>query len=396
MIGDFCNANTGDRFAARVLADTDCQAFSMVERGYAALSQPGSAVSIALTGLMAIAVAFFGFRLLFGHGMVLRDATQLTIKIGIVLLIATSWEAWQAVAYHGLARAPTEVAGEMLRAIGAAPPLESLEKMLDDIGQASIGFRTRAGIASPLVGGPAAAAAVLSISAVLLTLFTVGIMVAARVTLAILLAIAPAMAGLILFNGTRGMAQGWLGAMAAAALAPLFVLLVAAIEFAVLAPMMSRLLEQQAARVFEVSSVMPIGLVTVVFGIATIFALKAGTRIGLGIRLPRERSSAAPAEERESETRTTIRDSRTEAVSQPTLRVAQALETIARRDASAPASPIGALRGGRASSSARDARGTRGTREAVEQPTNVFATRPRAARMRSAPRRSRAAARRDK
>jgi type IV secretion system protein VirB6 len=393
MIGDFCNADTGDRFAARVLADTDCQAFSLVERGYAALSQPGSAVSIALTGLMVIAVAFFGFRLLFGHGMVLRDATQLTVKIGIVLLIATSWESWQAVAYHGLARAPTEVAGEMLRAIGAPPPLESLEKMLDDIGQASIGFRTRAGIASPLVGGPAAAAAVLSISAVLLTLFTVGIMVAARVTLAILLAIAPAMAGLILFNGTRGMAQGWLGAMAAAALAPLFILLVAAVEFAVLAPMMSRLLQEQSARVFENSSVMPIGLVTVVFGIATIFALKAGTQIGLGVRLPGQRSAVAPAEERESESRTVIRDSRTEAVSQPTLRVAQALETIARRDASAPASPIGSLGAGRASSSARDARGTRQT---LEQPTNVFATRPRAARVRSAPRRSRAAARRDK
>lgn len=393
MTGSFCNTDTGGRFAAQLLADTDCQAFNLVERGYTALSQPGSAVATGLTGLMVIAVAVFGYRLLFGHGMVLRDATQLVIKLGIVLLIATSWESWQAVAYQGLARAPTEIASELLAAIGAAPPLDSLQRALDDIGQASIGYRSRAGIASPLVGGPAAAAAVLSISAVVLTLFSVGILVAARVALAILLAIAPAMAGLILFNGTRGMAQGWLGAMAAAALAPLFILLVAAIEFAVLAPMITRLLAEQAAGTFNNTSVMPIGLVTVVFGIATVFALKAGTRIGIGIRLPGQRA-AVPAEARESETRTSIEQRRAEAISQPSSRVAQALEVIARRDAASPATAGrgGAIGAGRAMSNARDAQGARAT---TEQTTNAFAARARPARMRSAPRRSRAAARRD-
>ena len=35
-----------DRFAARLLADTDCQAFGLIERGYAALAQPGGPVSL--------------------------------------------------------------------------------------------------------------------------------------------------------------------------------------------------------------------------------------------------------------------------------------------------------------------------------------------------------------
>ena len=87
----------------------------------------------------------------------------------------------------------------------------------------------------------------LNLSSVILTLSIVGLLVATQVVLAMLLAIAPAMAGLILFDGTRGMAQGWLGAMAAAALAPLFVLIVAAIEFAILTPMIARLLAEQAA-----------------------------------------------------------------------------------------------------------------------------------------------------
>ena len=392
MTGDFCTtAATTDRFAARLLADTDCQAFGLVERGYAALSQPGSTVSIALTALLVIAVALFGYRLLLGRGIVLRDAMDLTIKIGVVLLIATSWESWQALAYHGLARAPGEVAGEMLVAIGAPAPLESLQKALDSLTAAGIGYRTRAGIASPLVGGPAAAAAVLNISAILLTLATVGILVAARVVLAILLAIAPAMAGFILFDSTRGIAQSWLGAMASAAIAPLFVLLIAAIEFAILMPMIDRLLAEQAAGTFENSSVMPIGLVTIVFGFAMLAGVRAGGRIGRGIRLARR---AAPNAQPDGMTgRDEVRTREiisAEAQARP--RVAQALENIARRDAPVSSTRIQSIGSPRASSAARD---SGGSRQAPDGATQMFAPTARSSRLRTAPRRSRAAARRD-
>ncbi|MBA3667381.1 MAG: type IV secretion system protein [Sphingomonas sp.] len=387
----FCTAAASDRFAARLLADTDCQAFGMVERGYAALSQPGGTVSTALTGLMVIAVAFFGYRLLLGRGIALRDALDLTVKIGVVLLIATSWESWQALAYQGVAQAPTQVAGEMLTGIGSPPPLDSLQRTLDALANAAVGYRTRAGIASPLVGGPAAAAAVLNLSAIVLTLSTVGLLVAARVVQAILLAIAPAMAGFLLFNGTRGMAQGWIGAIVGAALAPLFVLLVAAVEFAVLTPMIERLLAEQASGVFENSSVMPIGLVAVVFVFAIAFALKAAARMGNGIRLA-QRRSADPAEREASAERISTDRQREVAAAQPALRIVQALEQIARRDAPRSTSQLRTIAGGRASGTARDSGGTAAPSSSATPPLpSLRAT----TRMRSAPRRSRAASRRD-
>lgn len=386
----FCAGPADGRFASRLLADTDCQAYGMIERGYAALSQPGGSVSTALTGLMVIAVAFFGYRLLLGRGIVLRDAMDLTIKLGVVLLIATSWEAWSALAYQGLAQAPTEVAGEMLVGIGSPPPLESLQRSLDGLANAAVGYRIRAGIASPLVGGPAAAAAVLNITAIILTLGTVGLLVAAKVVQAIMLAIAPAMAGFLLFDGTRGIVAGWLGAIAAAALAPLFVLLVASIEFAIMLPMLERLLAEQAAGTFENSSVMPIGLVAVVFAIATAFALKAAGRIGNGIRLARRRWS-----ERADTVRTTEATSRDDAgtpVRDSTARVVLALEQIARRDAPAATPRLRVIAGGRGSQTSRD--GDRGGSVAAPSAETIVAT-SRTIRMRSAPRRSRAAARRD-
>ena len=387
----FCAPSATDKFAARLLADTDCQAFGMVERGYAALSQPGGTVSTALTGLMVIAVAFFGYRLLLGRGVALRDALDLTVKLGVVLLVATSWELWQTLAYQGIAQAPTQIATEMLTGIGSPPPLDSLQHTLDALANAGVGYRTRAGIASPLVGGPAAAAAVLNLSAIVLTLSTVGLLVAARVVQAILLAIAPAMAGFLLFDGTRGMAQGWLGAIVGAALAPLFVLLVAALEFAILTPMTERLLAEQASGTFENTSVMPIGLVAVVFVFAIVFALRAAGRIGNGVRLAR-RNRGDPAQRDAAVDRAKLEQQREAAAVQPVLRIVQALEQAARRDGRASAPQLRTITGGRASSNARDSgTGTSSTSSGAAPLSTII----RPMRMRSAPRRSRAAARRD-
>ncbi|MEP7131398.1 MAG: type IV secretion system protein [Sphingomicrobium sp.] len=332
MIATFCNTSDADRFATRLLADTDCQTMSMVEHGYAALSQPGGSVSIALTGLMTISVAFLGYRLLLGRGMLLADAIGLTIKLGVVLLIASSWQSWEAIAYSGLARAPTQIAGDLLASIGASDPIHSLEQMLDQLAQAAVGYRMRAGIASPLVGGPPAAAAVLNMSAVFLTISIVGVLVAARVVLAVLLAIAPAMAGLILFDGTRRMAEGWLAAIAGAAIAPLFVLVLAAIEFALMTPMLARLLNEQATGVFENTSVMPIGLVTIVFGIATIFALRAAAQIAKGVRLPRFLGQAIIAGQNASESNRMPDQRMTPNSVSTTESVTRALDSMTRRE----------------------------------------------------------------
>ncbi len=399
MNGSFCTPSSADRFATRLLNDTDCQAFGLIERGYAALAQPGGTVSLALTGLMVIAVAFFGYRLLLGRGIILADAVGLTVKLGVVLLIATSWESWQVLAYNGLARGPGQVASELLVGIGAPPPLLSLERALEDLGNASVGYRSRAGIASPLVGGPAAAGAVLSIASVLMTLTTVGLLVATRVVLAILLAIAPAMAGFLLFDATRKVAQNWLGAMAAAALAPLFVFLVAAIEFAILAPMIRRLLAEQAAGRFETASVMPIGLVASVFAIAMVMAVRAGGRIGRGIVLARS-SRTAPVVATTTSTTVTDRLSERERQLMATgpaasPAVARVLEGIARRDQPQSATRIQSLGTTRASSTARDGR------DAVQATAGntVIQAGPLqrgSARSMASPRRSRAASRRDK
>ena len=336
MTPEACPAPDAPGLVAGLLADTDCQAFGLVERGYAALASPESATGATLTTLMVIAVAFFGYQLMLGRGLVLADLTRLAIRMGIVLLLATSWAMVQSVVYDTVARGPTRVAEELITAIDAPAPLAGIQGALDKIELASIGWRQRAGIASPLVGGPPTTAMTLNVSAFLLTMTTLGLLVVSRIVLALLLALTPVVAGFLLFDATRGLLEGWLRAMIAAALVPLGVLTLAAVELAIVTPMLDRILIQQAAGQFLENSVTPLGLVTIVFSIALLAALGVLRSIARGIRLPgripasaRDQPAAAMALRAARENPAQV-DRAVREATQPG--VVRALESLQRRD----------------------------------------------------------------
>ena len=391
MRADFCAPPIGDGLAARLLADTDCQSFGLVERGYTALSQPGGPVAALLTGLLVLAVAFFGYRLLLGRGLMLVDVVSLLIKIGVVLLLATSWEAWQAVAYDSFARAPVRIAAEMLTGLNATDPITGLQAALDGLENASVGYRTRAGIASPLVGGPAAAAMTLNVSGYFLTLSILGLLVVARILLALLLAITPLIAGFILFDATRGMAARWLAAMVTTAIVPMFVLVLAAVELSILNPMITRLLSEQAAERFENEAVTPIGLVTIIFALSMLAAVWAGSKIASGIRLP---GAAKPDPVQENIVRENVMNPNAVTEQQSSaVHIAQMLERAARREAEPAPAMAGAASFMQGSNSTST--GSRARRDASTLVETAFAPSSRRATLPRAQRRTRTSARRD-
>ena len=391
MRAGFCIAPEGDGLAARLLADTDCQSFGLVERGYTALSQPGGPVAALLTGLLVLAVAFFGYRLLLGRGLLLADVVSLTVKIGAVLLLATSWEAWQAVAYDSFARAPVRIAAEMLTGLNATDPITGLQAALDGLEEASVGYRTRAGIASPLVGGPAASAMTLTVSRYFLTLSILGLLVVARILLAMLLAITPLIAGFILFDATRGMAARWLAAMVTTAIVPIFVLVLAAVELSILNPMITRLLSEQALDRFENEAVTPIGLVTIIFALSMLAAVWAGSKIASGIRLP---GTAQPVPAQEHSMRENVMTPNTSAEQQSSaVHIAQMLERAARREAGPTPAMAGAASFIQAPNESSS--GSRARRDAGVTVETAFAQSSRRAALPRAQRRTRSSARRD-
>src|SRR3546814_1016853 len=99
-----------ESFAPSVLTFLDCQAQAIGAGGYAALAAPGSTASVLLTGMVTLLIALLGYRMLLGYTPTVREGVLTFVKIGLVLLLATSWPAYQILVYDIILRVPAELA----------------------------------------------------------------------------------------------------------------------------------------------------------------------------------------------------------------------------------------------------------------------------------------------
>ncbi len=287
----------------------DCGLRGVTDGAYSLLARPDSAVAMTLTALLTIYVAILGYRMMLGAApMRVGDLTVSALKIGLVVLMASQWGAYQTLVYDTLTQGPQQIAAAMMPALqsdGAmfrGNPFDGLQLAYDQLSRSAALYAGHGAgsTASILQGGPGFAAFALNSSALLLLLSTLGVTLAAKVALTLLLALAPVFAGLLLFDATRGVVEGWLRASIAFALAPMAAALLLAAELAVIGPVLGRLSQLEDAGRFD------LGPPTMVFTLVLVFAsvmaglVIAGGVIAKGLRLPVQTSSAARSPARES------------------------------------------------------------------------------------------------
>lgn len=236
---------SGEQFLASALAHVDCQSIAIGAYGHGALADPGSPVQLALNGMLVIFVALYGMRLLAGHAGGGRDVVTQIIKVGIVLTLATSWPAWRVIGHDLVIHGPGEIAG----AIGGAANLPGvrgdLAMRLGRADQALFALdQWGAGRLRGITEGDTfqfglARTAFLTGSLVPLALI--------RLLSGILLAIAPLMAGLMLFGATRALFAGWLRGLALCFLASVALAIVIGVELALLEPWLADALARRVA-----------------------------------------------------------------------------------------------------------------------------------------------------
>lgn len=279
------SVTTGNRFLAETLAHIDCQAQSIGAYGYGALSDPASGITIAITSLLTIFIAIFGYRLMLGEEMRAHGLVGDVLKVGIVLTLATSWPAWRTIGYDVAMKAPGEIATSIAGAAqlpgGSPTDLQSRLQAADDaiviltvygtgrttggltrsdtIGDRleSIALSDREGLAD---GRGAFLAGVLAPFALV------------RLGAGVLLALAPLMAGLLLFAGTRDVFFGWLRALGALALGSAALSIVQGVQLAILEPWLRDALALRTAQVLAPSAPTELSVITTVFMVVS-FAL---------------------------------------------------------------------------------------------------------------------------
>jgi type IV secretion system protein VirB6 len=293
-MANLCQAPpNGAGFLSGALNFIDCQTQTIGEIGYQALAEPGSAVSLALTALLTIFVAIFGIRLLLGRTPDFGEVIIAAIKVGIVLMLATSWAGYRTTVYDLVLKAPAELAASVGGASGlpgAAGGLTQRLQGVDDgilllIDSGSGRLDPAAAQPAEVAGAPPLARAPLSddislgLGRVIYLSTAIGALGLVRLAAGLLLALAPLFAGLLLFEATRSLFAGWARMLAALLLAAFSVSIILAVELAALEPWLAQVLALRAARV--VTPAAPIELL--VIGLA--FAVMAFGVIAVSFRL---------------------------------------------------------------------------------------------------------------
>jgi type IV secretion system protein VirB6 len=288
------------QLVAGLIGSVDCKVHGLAEAGYAALAASGSPVATLLTVLMTLYIAFIGYRLVLGRGgLRMGDITISVMKLGLVVALATNWALIETLAYDALFQAPVEIGGMLLGQLGSAhaDPFAGLQSTFDALQTSAAAFASRAGARdSALQGGPAFAAFAVNGGGMVMLLSTLGVVLACKVVLAVLLALTPLIAGLLLFETTKGLVEGWLKAMIALAVLPMIATLALALELAMLEPSLKALAAMRDAQQFaplDTGPAVTVLVLSLVFAAVLVLAAIAVAVTAAGLRLPRPAPAAS-------------------------------------------------------------------------------------------------------
>lgn len=288
-----------ESFAPSVLRFLDCQAQLIGAEGYRALASPGSTASILLTGMITLLIAFFGYRMLLGHTPTVREGVLTFVKIGLVLVLATSWPAYQILVYDIILRAPAELAATIGGAaslpgsggglVGRIDGVDQALKILaiEGVGPVPVGPDGRPLVRSvpppPFIGFDSFA---LGFARVIFLVSTVASFAVVRIAAALLLALAPLFAAFLLFDGTRGLFEGWLKALLGTALASLAIAIVLGLELAFVEPWLSTLLARRAGGLDIVGAPAQLFAAAIIFAVALGTVMWLAARVVVSLRVP--------------------------------------------------------------------------------------------------------------
>ena len=284
----------GPAGVADALQKVDCLATDATAMSFGRLFGEHGSFQTALTIILTLYIALLAFNLLTGRSALrLSVLTPRMMTLGLVLTFATSWIAYQSVVWNLATGAPDEIASVLIGSKGSATMLfaQQLDGFFDAItGAASaIPAQTPAiAAATPALASPAN---ILSLGALIMLLGTVGVLVVCRLALAALLIIGPVFIVLALFDGTRGLFEGWLKSVAMFALVPLLTVVMGSGALVAIAPMVAGL--DQGGGQIPLRTAVSILVASIIYLSLMLLIFKVAATLTRSWRLGRASGSAA-------------------------------------------------------------------------------------------------------
>ncbi|GAA4647527.1 hypothetical protein GCM10023115_54890 [Pontixanthobacter gangjinensis] len=284
-----CDALMNDVGAgvAAALRAVDCTASEVSAAAFGRLFAPGGAMAPVLTMLLGLFIAFFAIALMLGRtNLSIRSLVPRILTLGLVVTFATSWVAYQSVVWNLAVSAPDYLAGILTGTQGSATAtfgdkidvvFLAVQQATDNVAGQANGQQQAAEITAFSPQG------ILWLGALLLLLGTVGVLVTARIALALLIALGPIFVVLALFQSTRGLFTGWLKGVVMLGLTPLFAVLGGGVMLELAVPILAKL--NQTPGQIDPRSAMAFFLIGAVHVALMIIVLKVSTTMVSGWRV---------------------------------------------------------------------------------------------------------------
>lgn len=273
--------------ALRLTQYVSCEARALGESGFLAFAGGPLGTGL-LTGLVTIFIALIGYRMLLGSTPTMRDGVGWAVRLGIVLALVTSWPAFQTLVYRVAVDGPMEIAAVLLPASGLPSTDLSgrVQSAYDTLRLGTVDVSAPPGSGQPSDGSasPPASPQVkfqspLPNTASILVVSTLGMIAALQIAIGFLLAMAPLPLMSLLFQGTSGLFNGWVRALAGAALTMVAATIVTAMDLVMVESELARL---ESLRLGGISDVVdPQALTTIV----ALFTLVMLVLVGLSMKM---------------------------------------------------------------------------------------------------------------
>jgi len=181
--------------------------------------------------MFIIFIAVFGYKVIISGRFAANDLIVNTLKIIVLLLIATEWDTFFLLIYNMTTDLPSDIAGQIMQ--GAANSLGGAAVANDDASAntALSNFHDRAmGVSSNLLEaaswrewGLYLYASAVWLGSLALTGYAAMLIVLAKIAVAILLSLGPLFILLLIFANSRSLFEGWLRTLLNYAIIPIFV-----------------------------------------------------------------------------------------------------------------------------------------------------------------------------
>ena len=283
---------------AAALRAVDCTASEVSAAAFGRLFAPGGTMAPVLTLLLGLFIAFFAIALLLGRSnLSVRSLVPRILTLGLVVTFATSWVAYQAVVWNLAIGAPDYLATLLTGSQGSATTTfaDKIDIVLLAVQQATEtanGGTGNGGAAEITAFSPQG---ILWLGAMLFLLGTVGVLVTARIGLALLVALGPVFVVMALFTSTRGLFTGWLKGVVMLGLTPLFAVLGGGVMLELAVPILSSLnqlpgqIDPRAAMAFFLIGAVHVALMIMVLKVTS--TMVSGWRV-FGL-VPDEKADSA-------------------------------------------------------------------------------------------------------